>query len=50
MNKQKKALVLAGSRGVGKSIATNLKRIGCDVEVLSSRDLDTSSILQIEKF
>lgn len=50
MGKQKKALVFAGSRGVGRSIAHNLKRIGCEVEILSSTDLDTSSILQIEKF
>ena len=49
MGKQK-SVSFAGSRGVGRSIAHNLKRIGCEVEILSSTDLDTSSIIQIEKF
>tara|TARA_B110000008_G_C16807929_1_gene499498 strand:+ start:252 stop:899 length:648 start_codon:yes stop_codon:yes gene_type:complete len=46
----KKALVLAGSRGIGKAIATSLKNIKFDVNALSSNDLDTSNIPAMEKF
>ena len=41
----KKALVLAGSRGIGKAIANSLKEIPwLKVDALSSKDLDTSNL------
>tara|TARA_B100000787_G_scaffold100714_1_gene74373 strand:- start:413 stop:1075 length:663 start_codon:yes stop_codon:yes gene_type:complete len=42
---KKKALVLAGSRGIGKAIATALEETGfLDVDALSSQQLDTSDL------
>jgi len=44
-NTRKKALVLAGSRGIGGAIAKALDEIEfLDVDALSSRDLDTSEL------
>ena len=40
----KSAIVLGGSRGIGKAIADSLKSIGCDVVATSKNDLDTSSL------
>lgn len=42
---KKKALVLAGSRGIGKAIANALDETGLlDVDALSSQELDTSDL------
>ncbi len=49
-NRKKKAVVFAGSRGVGKSIADQLIDLGYDTDALSSKDVDTSNIKQVEKF
>ena len=38
----KTAIVLGGSRGIGKAIAESLKSINCDVVATSKNDLDTS--------
>ena len=46
----KKALVTAGSRGIGKGITDSLVSIGCDVKATSSEELNTSNIEQIESF
>tara|TARA_R110000751_G_scaffold6038_10_gene26444 strand:- start:3819 stop:4466 length:648 start_codon:yes stop_codon:yes gene_type:complete len=46
----KKAIVLAGSRGIGKGIADALREINFDVLATSSADLDTSNLLQVEEF
>ena len=46
----KKALVTAGSRGIGKGSADSLQSIGCDVVATSSKELNTSDIQQIESF
>jgi NAD(P)-dependent dehydrogenase (short-subunit alcohol dehydrogenase family) len=46
----KKALILAGSRGIGRGIAESLKEINCDVRVTSSKELDTSDISSVDKF
>ena len=41
----KKALVLAGSRGIGKAIANSLRNLPLlDVDALSSKDLDSSDL------
>jgi 3-oxoacyl-[acyl-carrier protein] reductase len=45
-NTTKRALVLAGSRGIGKSISDSLSEIGVHVDALSSKQLDTSNIKQ----
>ena len=45
--KQKKALVLGGTRGIGGAISKNLK--DCDVFSFSSQDCDTGSIQDINR-
>ena len=45
----KSAIVLAGSRGIGKGIADSLENINVKVNRLSSADVDTSSIDDIDK-
>jgi len=45
IKQKKKALVFAGSRGIGKAIANALKEIPLlEVDALSSKDLDTSNL------
>ena len=46
----KRALVTAGSRGIGKGIADSLSSIGCEVTATSSKQLNTSDLDQIESF
>lgn len=46
----KKAIVLGGSRGIGKAIADSLKTIDCDVTVTSRKELDTSNLDSVKKF
>jgi len=46
----KKAVVFAGSRGIGKGISESLKKIGCNVDELSSKDVDTSDIESVKEF
>ena len=45
-----KAIVLGGSRGIGKSISDSLKSIGIDVFAASQKDIDTSNLTSIKKF
>jgi 3-oxoacyl-[acyl-carrier protein] reductase len=45
-----KAIVIGGSRGIGKSISDSLKEIDCEVLATSRKDLDTSNIENIKKF
>lgn len=45
-----KAIVLAGSKGIGKGISDQLKTICDDVISTSSKDLDTSNIKEVERF
>tara|TARA_R110000824_G_scaffold204469_7_gene389193 strand:- start:601 stop:1245 length:645 start_codon:yes stop_codon:yes gene_type:complete len=45
-----KAIVLAGSRGIGKGIADSLEQIDIDVTRTSTKELDTSKIDQVELF
>jgi len=46
----KTAIVLGGSRGIGKAIADSLKSIGCDVIATSKNELDTSSLESVSSF
>ena len=46
----KTAIVLGGSRGIGKAIAESLKSIGCDVVATSKNDWDTSSWESVHRF
>jgi 3-oxoacyl-[acyl-carrier protein] reductase len=45
-----KAIVLAGSKGIGKGISDQLQSICDDVTSTSSSDLDTSNIEQVKSF
>ena len=46
----KTAIVLGGSRGIGKAIADSLKSINCDVIATSKKELDTSSLESVSSF
>jgi len=46
----KKAIVLAGSRGIGAGISDSLEDLDLNVIRTSSSDLDTSDISQVEDF
>ena len=46
----KTAIVLGGSRGIGKAITDSLKSIDCDVVATSKNDLDTSSLESVSSF
>lgn len=45
-----KAIVLGGSRGIGKAIADSLSSIGCDVVSTSRKDIDTSNLSSVKRF
>jgi len=45
-----RAIVLGGSRGIGKAISESLKSIGCEVFAASKNDIDTSNIDSVKKF
>jgi 3-oxoacyl-[acyl-carrier protein] reductase len=44
------AIVLGGSRGIGKAISDSLKSINCDVFAASKEDVDTSDLEFVKKF
>jgi len=44
------AIVLGGSRGIGKAISESLKSIGIDVFAASKNDIDTSDLNSVKKF
>ena len=46
----KTAIVLGGSRGIGKAIADSLKSINCDVIATSKNELDTSDLESVSSF
>jgi len=46
----KKAIVLGGSRGIGKAISESLKTLDIDVVATSKADIDTSNMESVEKF
>jgi len=45
-----KAIVLGGSRGIGKSISNALKTIEIDVFATSKNDIDTSNLNSVKEF
>ena len=45
-----KALVLGGSRGIGKAISNSLKSIEIEVFAASKKDIDTSDLNSVKKF
>ena len=46
----KKAIVLGGSRGIGKAISNSLGSIEIDVFAASKKDIDTSNLDSVKKF
>ena len=44
------AIVLGGSRGIGKAISDSLKSIEIDVFAASKKDIDTSDLNSVKKF
>ena len=44
------AIIIGGSRGIGKSISDGLKSIGCDVVPTSKKELDTSDLSSVKNF
>jgi 3-oxoacyl-[acyl-carrier protein] reductase len=45
-----KAIVLGGSRGIGKAISDSLKSIKIDVFAASKKDIDTSNLDSVRRF
>jgi len=45
-----KAIVLGGSRGIGRAISDSLKTIDVDVFATSQKDIDTSNLNSVKKF
>ncbi len=45
-----KAIVLGGSRGIGKAISDSLKSIKIDVFAASKKDIDTSNLNSVRRF
>ena len=45
-----RAIVLGGSRGIGKSICDSLRSIEIDVFATSKKDIDTSNLDSVKKF
>ena len=45
-----KAIVLGGSKGIGKAIANALKEINCDVMATSRKEIDTSDLNSVREF
>ena len=45
-----RAIVLGGSRGIGKAISESLKSINCQVFAASKSDIDTSNLKSVKEF
>ena len=45
-----RAIILGGSRGMGKAISESLKSIGLDVFAASRNDIDTSNLDSVNKY
>ena len=46
----KKAIILGGSRGIGRAISDSLKKLDLEVLSASSTDIDTSDLESVNKF
>ena len=46
----KKAIILGGSRGIGKAISDSLKKLDLEILSASSTDIDTSDLESVNKF
>ena len=46
----KKAIILGGSRGIGKAISDSLKKLDLEVLSASSADIDTSNLESVNEF
>ena len=46
----KKAIILGGSRGIGKAISDSLKKLDLEVLSASSTDIDTSDLDSVNEF
>lgn len=49
MSKQR-AIIIGGSKGIGKAIANSLSKVGCQVVATSRRDIDTSDLESVKRF
>lgn len=45
-----KAIVIGGSRGIGKAISDSLREINCDVTSTSKKEIDTSDLQSVREF
>ena len=45
-----RAIILGGSRGIGKAISDSLKTIEIDVFAASKKDMDTSNLDSVKRF
>lgn len=45
-----KAIVLGGSKGIGRAIADSLSSIECDVVATSRKEIDTANLASVKKF
>jgi 3-oxoacyl-[acyl-carrier protein] reductase len=45
-----KAIVLGGSKGIGKAIADSLASIDCDVIATSRKEIDTANLASVKRF
>ena len=50
MKKFNKAIIIGGSKGIGKSIADNIKKNCKKVITCSRKDIDTSNLDSVKKF
>ena len=48
--KFKKAIVIGGSKGLGKEISLSLKKIKIKTIACSRKEIDTSNMISVEKF
>ena len=49
-SKNKKAIIIGGSKGIGNEIAKELKKIKVNCLSCSRKDIDTSNIQSVKKF
>ena len=45
-----KAIILGGSRGIGKAISNSLKEINCEITATSKKEIDTGSLDSVKEF